>query len=230
MLAIAGCSDDDDPIYMQFDGRHLLCAASVDDWTDPIDWDRLQRRMEIAAEHRWVLGLYAHTPGRSISMDALERILSMADTNGLAYTRYRDLDDTTEPFAGLALSFDDHEESYWFDARDAFARHAAHVNFFVTKYPDMPTDFRDQLHTLHADGHAVEAHGLWHEHAPDYVVEFGLQSYLDEEFAPSLEILRADGFEPTSYAYPYGERTDELDDAILPRVKWLRTTRGPCPY
>ena len=230
MVAIAGCADDTEAIYVTFDDRRLVCAASMDDWTDPIDWDRLEHRMANAAEHDWVLNLYAHTPGRSISMDALERILTMADDAGLAYTRYRDLDEMTEPFAGLALSFDDHEESYWFDARDVFARHHAKVTFFVTKFPDMPADFRAQLHLLHDDGHAVEAHGLAHLNAPDYVAEHGLAAYLDDEFTPSLEVLRTDGFEPESYAYPYGERTDEIDDAILSRVAWLRTTRGPCPY
>lgn len=231
LVAIAGCTDEaDDALYMTFDERRLVCAASVDDWTDPIDWDLLQLRMTAAADNQWVLGLYAHTPGRSISMPALERILTMAEDTGLAFTRYRDLDATTEPFGGLLLSFDDHEESYWFDARDVFRRHAAKVTFFVTKYPAMPADFRAQLHLLYDDGHAIEAHGIAHLHAPDYVAEHGIAAYLADEVTPSFEVLRADGFDPKSYAYPYGERTDETDDAILPNVSWLRTTRGPCPY
>ncbi len=68
------------------------------------------------------------------------------------------------------------------------------------------------------------------------VEENGLGAYMKEEALPSIDALRADGYDVTSYAYPYGARTSELDDALLKHVAVLRSVSfsiegaiDPCP-
>jgi len=54
---------------------------------------------------------------------------------------------------------------------------------------------------------------------------------------PSCEVLRADGFELSAFAYPFGARTGELDRALLAEVPILRSVSfsytgviaSPCP-
>jgi hypothetical protein len=43
-------------------------------------------------------------------------------------------------------------------------------------------------------------------------------------------VLRARGYEPTAYAYPFGEHTSQIDQAILPYVAKLRVSPGSCPW
>jgi hypothetical protein len=55
---------------------------------------------------------------------------------------------------------------------------------------------------------------------------------------PSIDLLRADGYEVTTFAYPYGARTGETDKAILRQVPQIRSVaftysgidESPCPY
>jgi peptidoglycan/xylan/chitin deacetylase (PgdA/CDA1 family) len=92
----------------------------------------------------------------------------------------------------------------------------------------MTADQRAQLHALADDGHAIEAHSVSHVEAVPYAAELGAQAYLDDEVLPSFAALRADGFTPESYAYPYGSHTPELDALIEPHARFVRTTPGGC--
>jgi len=92
------------------------------------------------------------------------------------------------------------------------------------------------LHALAAQGHKIEAHSVSHQRAPTYVENHGLAAYLADEALPSIDALRAEGFDVTTYAYPYGARTGELDGALLEHVSIVRsvsftwsTVSDPCP-
>ena len=138
----------------------------------------------------------------------------------------------------MALTFDDAHIDEWHGQRALFADYGARVTFFVTRIHRLSTRRIDMLHELYADGHAIESHGLNHLHGPDYVEEFGLRAYVDNEVLPSLEVLRQQGFDPTTFAYPFGARTSELDHAILDHVALVRSiswtirtplVADPCP-
>jgi len=54
---------------------------------------------------------------------------------------------------------------------------------------------------------------------------------------PSIDILRGDGYDVQAFAYPFGSRTDEIDQAILKYVPVLRSVsyawspvESPCPH
>jgi hypothetical protein len=227
-----------DEIFSDDTSRRVLCSASLDSSAE-IPLDSVLGGLERAHAKGEIIHLYAHSPGKSVPIERLVSVLTRADELGLAYLTYAELGDARAdvPAGGLALSFDDSNITEWFGIRDLLAEHGAHATFFVTRF-DLLNDLeRSELHTLEADGHAIEAHGLRHLNAPDYVMEYGIDAYMTDEVLPSLDLMRADGFQPTVYAYPYGRRTEELDDAVLKVVDRVRSVSfayeglvsDPCP-
>ena len=106
----------------------------------------------------------------------------------------------------------------------------------VAYFDHLDAERRAALHELALRGHAIEAHSVDHLRAPLYVEQHGLTAYLRNEALPSVEWLRADGFDVTSYAYPYGARTSEIDAALLARIPLVRSVSftwtgvaDPCP-
>jgi peptidoglycan/xylan/chitin deacetylase (PgdA/CDA1 family) len=134
------------------------------------------------------------------------------------------------PHAAAAFAFDDDGIETWTAVRPILDRHAATVTFFVTRFDHFTPDQRHQLHALADEGHVIEAHSVMHLEAEVYAQEHGADAYYTDEVAPSFAALKADGFTPESFAYPYGSRTDATDAVVLPHVKFLRTTPGTCPY
>ena len=111
------------------------------------------------------------------------------------------------------------------------------MTFFVSRYARLSPTQRDLLRLLASDGHDVQAHSVLHLRAPEYVEDHGLAAYLEDEVIPSIEVLRADGYEVTAFAYPFGARTTELDRAIRAHVpvlrsvafSWTAPISSPCP-
>jgi hypothetical protein len=227
-----GCGDNwSDDLFFTFDDRQVLCGSALDDINkSSVDWDKVQHGIDTAFKYDWIYERYAHGPGSTVKLETLERAFTMFDEAGLSWTTYRDLDPDAEPYPGITFAFDDSAIDSWFELRDMFARHHALVTFFVTRYDQFTPEQRAKLHTLADDGHDIEAHTMTHANAVEYAKQYGVDAYVQNEVLPSLEVLRADGFSPESFAYPYGARSDELDRAIEPYVRYIRTTPGPCPH
>ncbi|MEZ4364326.1 MAG: polysaccharide deacetylase family protein [Kofleriaceae bacterium] len=194
--------------------------------------------LDRARDRGEVIELFAHRPGRTVSWADLEAILAGAQARQLRFYTYAELlsDAPIEP--GIALSFDDASIDAWFEGRELYARYGARLTFFITRYPEWSAAGRAQLRALADDGHGVEPHGRGHYDAALYVEEHGVAALMREEVQPSIDALRADGYEPTTYAYPYGKRTRETDRAILARLPQLRSltyavqaplVSSPCP-
>lgn len=221
-----GCTPDPiaetDEVFYDWDGRDVLCAVGLDPASGN-DLDSVLGGLDRAAERGEVLMLFAHAPGSHVPFDRLEAVLAHAAELELDFVTARDLAAAGPPRAGLALSIDDSDVDAWVSARDLFRQYGARVSFYVTRFDRLTEARRQALHELAADGHTIEAHGLRHLVAPDYVEEHGLAAYMNDEALPSIELLRADGFDPISFAYPYGNRTSELDEALLEHVQTVRT-------
>lgn len=232
LLGVGGCGDNYNlGLYFTYDpDRYVLCPQKLDDDRDPVDWDLIDKRIHDAVELHWVYGLYAHRPGVSIRLETLEHTLDLIDAAGLPYLRYRDLDPDTVPTPGVVLAFDDDFIAEWASMREILDRHGAKVTFFVTRYAAFTDDERAELHRFADEGHGVEAHGMLHLAATDYVATHGMQAYLDDEVLPSLKILQDDGFPAESFAYPFGDHDDDIDRALEPHVRYVRTIAAKCPY
>jgi peptidoglycan/xylan/chitin deacetylase (PgdA/CDA1 family) len=215
----------------------VLCAANIDASAGN-ELDAIGLGLERARDRGEVLQLYGHKPGGTVPVEKIEAILARAAELGLAFFTSPELVPDGARTAGLALSFDDAHVAEWWALRDTFDQYGADVTFFITRYYQFDETMKSQLRDLATRGHSIQAHSVNHLRAPEYVTEHGLRAYLTDEALPSIDQLRADGYDVTDYAYPFGGRTGELDQALLEHVDRLRAitfpfdgpfTADPCP-
>ena len=239
LVLVTGCQvdlGDIDGAFYDGDGRAVHCAVDIDLVANNT-FASIDGALDRAAARGEVLELYAHSPGKTVPFDTVEHVLAGAVARGLPFITYADFATSDVQGAGLALSFDDHNIVEWYALRPMFERHAARVTFFLSRYAFLGDYEYQYLRELAGDGHAVEAHSVNHLRAPLYVEERGLGAYLADEVVPSIEVLEADGYPVHAYAYPFGARTEEIDDAVREHIPIIRSVsfsyRGvvtsPCP-
>jgi hypothetical protein len=238
-LALAACQHDtaDTPsAFYNWDQRKVHCAIDIDTYARN-DIDSVKAGLDRALERGEVIELYAHDPGNSVGWDELEAVLAAIKERNLPYYTYADFTRGVPEGAGVALSFDDAYVDHWLSGTELYAKYDARLTFFVAYFDRLTSEQRAALHELVRLGHSIEAHSVKHQRAPLYVEERGLTAYITEEVLPSIAYLRDDGFDVTTYAYPFGARTSEIDHAVLEHVPilrsvsftWTSIATDPCP-
>jgi peptidoglycan/xylan/chitin deacetylase (PgdA/CDA1 family) len=229
-LAIAACHDDPWLTY-PWDDRKILCSQAFDDMREKMPWTKIEREMEVAETTSSVLLLHAHKPGETVSVAAIERVLTMADQRHLEFLTFRELEPGATPRPGIAIAFDDSSIDEWFTLRDQLANHGAHVTFFVAGWQAASDAQRAKLRTLADDGDDIEPHSVNHLYPLRYVEEHGVDAYISDEVVPSIQALIDSGYPPgVVYAYPFGHTSDELNDAVLKVVPRVRVSPRSCPH
>jgi peptidoglycan/xylan/chitin deacetylase (PgdA/CDA1 family) len=233
-----GCHEaleDVDGAFYDGDHRRVHCAVNLDGDANSRAAN-LDDGMDRAAARGEVLELFAHQPGRTVAVEKVAYVLEQAAARGLAFVTYADFAHGTDVAPGIALSFDDTSVDAWVRLRPLLQQYRARVTFFVSRYQSLGETQRAGLQLLAGDGHAIEAHSVNHRRAPDYVEDHGINAYLRDEVDPSIAVLRDAGYEVTAFAYPFGARTGETDDAIAKRLPILRSVsfsydlvQSPCP-
>jgi peptidoglycan/xylan/chitin deacetylase (PgdA/CDA1 family) len=235
----AGCQRDISEIDGVFyDGDHRLVHCGLDlDSTGNVSLDSIDSGLDRARDRGEIVELYAHHPGVSVPVTKIEYVLAGAVARKLAFVTYADFAHGTAASPGLALSFDDNFVDSWVGLEPTLERYHARVTFFISRYFSMSDEEHAGLHVLADAGHDIEAHSVRHFRAPDYVDNYGIDAYLHDDLDPSIEALRAEGFEVNAFAYPFGARTGELDRAIAKRVPVIRSVafsyegvESPCPH
>ena len=235
LLVLGACGEIDHPhqadyLAYAWDDRRVLCSDAIDDLDAPVNWPFIDDQIRLAAKERWVLMLHAHTPTKTVSLDALDHALATADAAGLDYFTFRDFQ-PGEPRGGLALAFDDNAPDQWMLARDTLDKHHAHVTFFVSRWTEMTPLGHQEIAMLAADGHDIEPHTVDHLHATAYVAANGIDAYIADEVLPSFTVLEAAGYPPAAaFAYPFGDHDPAIDAAVLEHVERVRVTPGTCPW
>jgi len=222
--------------FYNWDNRKVHCSIVLDTYARN-DLASIEAGLDRAVENGEVIELYAHDPGRTVQWRELEDVLAAINARNLPYFTYAELaQNTVTPQAGVALSFDDAHIDHWYSGIDLYAQYGARLTFFVAYYDRLGESKRQVLRDLVSLGHTVEAHSVNHLRAPLFVEQRGLTAYLQEEALPSIDWLRDDGFGVTTYAYPYGARTAEIDEAMLEHVPIVRSVSftwsgvaDPCP-
>jgi peptidoglycan/xylan/chitin deacetylase (PgdA/CDA1 family) len=224
-----------DGVFYDGDARLVHCAVNLDSAAGN-RLGSIDTALDRAAERGEVVELYAHRPGLTVPLATIEHVLAAARDRNLAFVTYADFAAGAGTGPGLALSFDDSGVSYWMSAQPLFERYGARVTFFVSRYAAMSDEDHALVRRLADAGHDIAAHSVRHLRAPSYVEDHGLRAYLDDEVLPSIDVLRDAGYPVTSYAYPFGARTGELDRAISTYVPVLRSVSfaiggasDPCP-
>ena len=230
VIALAACGDNRrvDIPYFTWEGERTMGAMELDHL--PPDDPGMLARIDAAPDREWAAMFYTHAPGDMVSWATLDAFLARVHDDGLPFFTFADLAAGGPPTSGVCLSFDDTEVDEWFQLQPLLDKYGARVSFFVTRYAQFTAVQRDELHQLYEAGNSIEAHGVNHAYADEYIPANGLDAYVNDEVLPSIAILQADGFTPVAYAHPGGSHTPELDAALLPHIQLLRGISGaPLP-
>jgi len=238
LTSASACRSDLDEVdSMFYAGGHRPVHCGIDiDSRARLSLADIDRALDRARDREETVELYAHRPGVTVEIDVLEHVFAGARDRGLRFVTYRDMTTEEPPGAGLAFAFDDASVKLWWEIRDLLLKYDARITFFLSRYATLYEDEREMMRVFAADGHDLEAHSVNHLSAPEYVETNGVTTYMREEVKPSLDVLHADGYDPVAYAYPFGRRTRELDEAILGSVAIVRSivyawsgVNSPCP-
>ena len=117
---------------------------------------------------------------------------------------------------GIVLAFDDYNASNWEEYFDLFDEYNVKVSFFVNAYE--PTEFcfdaleRGHEIAYHTAGH-VDVRGLSEDKMYEQVIQ-------------PIETFSNQGIELTTFAYPYGLYSGELNERLLQYYNVLRGAFG----
>ena len=181
----------------------------------------LAASLETARSRGVVLHTYGHAP--KLDLDEYTADFDWAASHGVPLVTFAELA-AGHAGPGWAFTVDDNDVDTWYSWRDRLRAHRARFTFFVSGYGGLTERQREELNELAADGHDIEAHGVAHENAVDYVAAHGIDAYLHDEVEPSKRALVEDGYPVVAFAYPYGAHTAVIDDAVLRDFQLVRTT------
>ncbi|WP_289662108.1 polysaccharide deacetylase family protein [Flavobacterium panacagri] len=124
--------------------------------------------------------------------------------------------------AGVILSFDDAYVDEWAEADNALKKYNWRATFNVCRIDSIGAPEIKKLLEMQKYGHEIAGHGYHHYNAVKFVQQNGIDAYMQQEINPMIVSMKKKGFNVTSFAYPYGERSDELDKALSPDFKIIR--------
>lgn len=124
--------------------------------------------------------------------------------------------------AGVILSFDDAYINEWVATDKKLKKYNWKGTFFVCRINNFRHAQVKKLLKLQNEGHEIGGHGLQHLNAADFIRIHTINEYLDQEINPMLNLMNFYGLKISSFAYPYGGRTPNLDTALLKKFKIVR--------
>jgi len=128
----------------------------------------------------------------------------------------------TKPQAGVVITFDDAYVNEWFEADQILKKYNWKATFNVCRIDSIGEPQQMKLHQLQNENHEIAGHGYHHYNAIKYVAKNGINQYLKKEIDPMMISMKKKGFHVTSFAYPYGERSNELDKALEKKFTIIR--------
>lgn len=129
----------------------------------------------------------------------------------------------TKPYqAGVVISFDDAYVDDWFEADKVLRKYDWKATFCVCRIDSIGKPQLEKLHQLQSEGHEIAGHGYHHYNAVKFVQKNGIDEYLKQEIDPMIASMKRLKFNVSSFAYPYGERSSELDSALSRKFKMIR--------
>jgi peptidoglycan/xylan/chitin deacetylase (PgdA/CDA1 family) len=124
----------------------------------------------------------------------------------------------------IALSFDDkaHLER-WNSTMPLFDQYGVNVTFFIDRQESLSDEDYVTLHSFENQGHEIGLHTLTHSSLVTFVEEGGSEEeWFQSQVITSLSIMEDNDFEIDSFAYPFGARTDSMDDLIQTKIPIVR--------
>jgi peptidoglycan/xylan/chitin deacetylase (PgdA/CDA1 family) len=132
----------------------------------------------------------------------------------------------TQNRAGVAITFDDTTIDSWFAQRAMFNQYGAKVTFFVSHFFSLDTAQINKLKLLESDGSEIGCHTYSHKGVyTDFNGDVSrVNEYLQDQIVPARDLMVSAGFNPVSFAYPYGEHQVAYDAAVRNYFPYIRLT------
>ncbi|MFE3870246.1 polysaccharide deacetylase family protein [Flavobacterium sp. ZS1P70] len=130
----------------------------------------------------------------------------------------------THANAGVVISFDDTNINEWYHANKILREYSWKATFCVSKINTLSHSEIKKLKQLQKEGHEIAGHGFHHFDAPKFVAKNGIDAYIQQEINPMLALMLFYNFKVTSFAYPFGFRNADIDQALLKKFKIIRGT------
>jgi len=124
--------------------------------------------------------------------------------------------------AGVILSFDDAYVNEWFATNQKLKKYGWKGTFFVCKINTLDQSEIEKLREMQKEGHEIAGHTYNHVNAVDYLRVNTIREYLNNEIDPMLHLMKFYGLNVSTFAYPYGGRSEKLDAALLKKFKIIR--------
>jgi len=131
---------------------------------------------------------------------------------------------------GVALTFDDSYISEWHKLIPLLDSFHAKATFYISNYDAISREDKKKLKELQAHGHEIAFHTTNHFNLNDYVKNCPMDQLIKKEILYGLKRMNADGFYPKTFAYPYGQHNDLLDNTLLQHFKSVRALNGTNNY
>jgi len=134
----------------------------------------------------------------------------------------------------VALTFDDVAIDNWNNVKHQIEIRGATATFFISRYGDInaPINTRSDylrglLYDFEQSGFEIASHTYGHKNVKDFIGEFGIDKWIQDEVKSSLCLMIEDGFSIYSFAYPNSNsNTDESDSELLKMFTQLRLYNG----
>lgn len=124
--------------------------------------------------------------------------------------------------SGVVISFDDAYVDEWFEADRVLKKYDWKATFCVCRIDSIGKPQINKLLELQNEGHEIAGHGYHHYNAVKFVNQYGIAEYMAKEIDPMVVSMKKKGFNLTSFAYPYGERSNELDSILSKKFTVIR--------
>lgn len=124
--------------------------------------------------------------------------------------------------AGVILSFDDAYVDQWYEADQVLKKYGWKATFNVCKIDSIGAPQIQKLLQMQKEGHEIAGHGYHHYNAYKFVNQYGIDAYMEQEIEPMIASMKRKNFKVSSFAYPYGQRTKALDQALSTKFKVIR--------
>ena len=134
---------------------------------------------------------------------------------------------------GIALTFDDNLIDNWYKFIPFFDSTGIKATFYICKYHLFTPDQKSKLLILKNHGHEIAYHTTNHINMVEYIARFHhtIDELMKNEIEIDLRKMERDGYYPTTFAYPFGAHTGEIDQALLKRYfKSVRALNGSTDY
>jgi peptidoglycan/xylan/chitin deacetylase (PgdA/CDA1 family) len=229
----AACSptlSEYDQIYSHAGDGRIVCSFDIDNKNE-VSTDAIATGLDRASVEQEIVHLYSHKPAGTVDVSTIEEVIAAAADRDLPFVTYEDIATAQkgDDLYGLAFSFDDHDIVGWHPLIPLFARYGARVTFNISSFHTLSEDELVMLKDLQDAGHAIEYHSTNHEDAAALIADLGPEGYDETDIEPDLALMRAAGYDPKAFAYPFGSRSKASDELLLGIFPVLRASSFNCP-